>query len=254
LYKTGDLARYRADGNVEFVGRNDAQVKLRGFRVELGEIEAVLRRQAGVKECVVVVREEEGNKQLVSYVVGEAGAELSIGELRKKVELQLPGYMVPGAWVLLDKLPVTPNGKVDRWALPAPSGKRESGTEYVAPRTPAEVTIAGIMAEVLGIKEVGVCDDFFQLGGHSLMATQIVSRVRTAFDLEVPLRSFFETPTVRGLTEAIARAEKKPCSARGPRIERIEPATQTTVELNALKDEELDALLNQLLTEKNTNV
>ena len=204
LYRTGDVARYLADGRIEYVGRADEQVKVRGYRIELGEVEAVLERQAGVAECAVVVRGEEGEKRLVAYVVPEAEANLSVTELRARLGEQLPGYMVPGVFVMLEALPLTKNGKVDRRALPAPeeSGLAQS-EEYVAPRTATEEILAGIWQSVLRVEQVGINDNFFELGGHSLLATQLVSRLREVFPVEVALRSLFEHPTVAGLAHSI---------------------------------------------------
>lgn len=208
LYRTGDLVRYRADGNVEFVGRNDNQVKLRGFRVELGEIESVLRGHERVQECVVVVRQEEpGDKQLVGYVVAEPGGEPDVMELRRHLERNLPAYMVPSAFVFLKKLPLTQNGKVDRGALPAPdSARRDLSEIYVAPRTAVEAAVAEIWSELLQVDRVGAHDNFFDLGGHSLTATRVISKVRTVFDVGLPLRVLFDEPTVAALSRNIEDA------------------------------------------------
>ncbi|HEX5870375.1 MAG TPA: amino acid adenylation domain-containing protein, partial [Longimicrobium sp.] len=200
MYRTGDRIRWRADGTLEYLGRLDHQVKIRGFRVEVGEIEAVLRRHESVADCVVVARAEAGEQRLVAYVVGQAQAEA----LRAHVRRSLPEYMVPAAFVLLDALPLTPNGKLDRKALPAPEYAADAD-RYVAPRTPAEEVLAGIWAEVLRLERVGVEDGFFELGGHSLMATRVVSRIRDVFGIELPLRALFETPTV---AELAARVEE----------------------------------------------
>ncbi len=208
LYRTGDMARYRPDGNLEYLGRRDGQVKLRGYRVELGEIEAVLRQAERVREAVVVVREEEvGDQRLVAYVVGEAEPAPEVEELRRYVQGKLPEYMAPAAYVVLEALPLTPNGKVDRRALPAPEGTR-SGVEsaYQAPQTPTEELVAKIWAEVLKVDKVGTHDDFFELGGHSLLATQAIFRVREAFQIELPLRSIFDMPTVAELAQVVDTA------------------------------------------------
>jgi amino acid adenylation domain-containing protein len=202
LYRTGDRVRWLTDGTLEFLGRVDDQVKVRGFRIEPGEVESVLERHAGVREAVVVVREDApGEKRLVGYVVLAEGAEVSPAELRAYLKASLPEYLVPGAIVVLERLPLTPSGKVARRALPVPEagGDRES---YVAPRTPAEEMLAGIWAEVLRAERVGAEDDFFGLGGHSLLATRVVSRVRQAFGVELPLRALFEAPTVAGWRRA----------------------------------------------------
>ena len=205
LYRTGDLARYLADGNVEFLGRVDYQVKIRGFRIELEEIEAVLGRHAAVRESVVVAREvAAGDKRLVAYVVAAGSEPPTVGELRRHLKGQLPDYMVPAAFVMLDELPLAPSGKVDRKALPAPDDAgREFAASYVAPRTPVEEVLAGVLAEVLGVVRVGVHDNFFALGGHSLLATQVVSRVREILRVELPLSRFFEAPVVAELAAAV---------------------------------------------------
>ncbi|HEU4558944.1 MAG TPA: amino acid adenylation domain-containing protein, partial [Longimicrobium sp.] len=191
MYRTGDRARWNADGTIEFLGRNDDQVKVRGFRIEPGEIEAVLRRSEGVADCVVVAREHvPGEKRLVAYVVGDTEA----GVLREHLRRELPDYMVPSAFVFLETLPLTPNGKLDRKALPAPE-LASAEEKHVAPRTPVEEVLSGIWAEVLRLERVGAEDNFFALGGHSLLATRVVSRVREVFGVELPLRALFEGPT-----------------------------------------------------------
>ena len=196
LYRTGDLARYLADGNIEFLGRLDHQVKVRGFRVEPGEIEAALAAHPGVRECVVVAREDvPGAQRLIAYLV-PAEDEPSVAALRVHLGQSLPDYMVPSAFVVLDALPLTPNGKLDRAALPAPEGDR-AGLEgaSVAPRDATEEILCGIWCALLAVDRVGIHDDFFELGGHSLLATQVISRLRAAFEVELPLRALFETPT-----------------------------------------------------------
>ncbi|HEY0022714.1 MAG TPA: amino acid adenylation domain-containing protein [Longimicrobium sp.] len=192
LYRTGDRVRWSARGELEFLGRVDEQVKVRGFRIEPGEIEAVLRRSEGVADCAIVAREDvPGERRLVAYVVGDVEA----GALREHLLRNLPEYMVPSAFVALDALPLTPNGKLDRKALPAPDfAPRED--RYVAPRTPTEEALAEIWAETLRLERVGVHDSFFELGGHSLLATHVVSRLRQVFGVDVPLRALFDEPTV----------------------------------------------------------
>ncbi|MEW5930969.1 MAG: amino acid adenylation domain-containing protein [Gemmatimonadota bacterium] len=201
LYRTGDVGRRRADGEIEFLGRRDFQVKVRGFRVELGEIEAVLRGHPQVREAVVLLREDvPGQQRLVAYVTGRAGAEPTAAELRARAAERLPEYMVPGACVVLDRLPTTANGKIDRRALPAPERSEDA---YVAPRTAMEELLAGIWAEVLGLERVGVTESFFDLGGHSILATQVIARVRRTLGMEVPLQALFETPTVEVLARTM---------------------------------------------------
>ncbi|MCL5996767.1 MAG: amino acid adenylation domain-containing protein [Chloroflexi bacterium] len=209
LYKTGDLVRYRPDGEIEFLGRLDNQVKIRGFRIELGEVEAVLGQHSAVREAVVTAPENDhGDKYLVAYIVPTQPDDAPvISELRAFLKPKLPEYMLPSMFVSLEALPLTPNGKVDRRALPEPNREMEEN-EYVAPRTPTEEILAGIWAEVLGVERVGTTDDFFELGGHSLLATQIISRVRKAFQAEVPLRDLFETATVAGLAQRVGMARQ----------------------------------------------
>ncbi|HYU33714.1 MAG TPA: amino acid adenylation domain-containing protein [Thermoanaerobaculia bacterium] len=206
LYRTGDLARWRTDGTLEFLGRVDHQVKIRGFRVELGEIEAQLQSQAPVREAVVLaLGDGAGGKRLVGYVVpaaGEARAALA-AELKSALQKTLPDHMVPAVFVVLEALPLTANGKVDRRALPAPEEGDLQRGEHVAPRTELERRLCEIWAEVLGVERVGIADDFFALGGHSLLATRVVSRVRSALGRELPLRALFENPTIQGLCESL---------------------------------------------------
>ncbi|MBA3712218.1 MAG: amino acid adenylation domain-containing protein [Pyrinomonadaceae bacterium] len=209
LYKTGDLARYLPDGNLEFLGRIDDQVKMRGFRIELGEIEATLNQSAAVRDAVVIVRGDvPGDKRLVAYVVAAQNeAELTDSELRSFLKEKLPEYMVPSAYVVLDEIPLTPNGKVDRRGLPAPDEARPAlEGMYVAPRTAVEAAVTEIWAEVLKVEQVGIHDNFFELGGHSLLATLVISRVRKSLQVELPLRSLFESPTAAALSERIEAA------------------------------------------------
>ncbi|MDR4495603.1 MAG: amino acid adenylation domain-containing protein [Nitrospirales bacterium] len=207
LYRTGDLARYRADGHLEFLGRMDRQVKLRGYRIELGEIEAVLAEHPAVQAAVAVVREDTpGEKQLVGYVVSRQEAAPTVRDLREFLQARLPGYMVPGMFVVLEALPLTPNGKVDRRALPHPDGSRASlNTNYVAPRTSLERQSAAIWQEVLGLAQVGIHDNFFELGGHSLMAAKIISRMQSTYTANIPLRTIFDSPTIAGLASQLAQ-------------------------------------------------
>jgi acyl carrier protein len=203
MYRTGDRARFLPDGDIQFLGRLDHQVKIRGFRIELGEVEVALSQHPGVREAVVVAREDvPGQKRLVAYVVGKKGMP-GTSDLRGFLKEKLPEYMVPSAFVALEALPLTPNGKVDRKALPAPEGRPELEEGYVAPRTPTEEVLSGIWAQVLGLDRVGVHDNFFELGGHSLLATRVVSRARELFQIELPLQTIFEAPTVAGLSHSV---------------------------------------------------
>jgi len=208
LYRTGDLVRWRPDGTLEFLGRRDDQVKLRGFRVEPGEVEAALRRHPQVRDAVVVVREDAaGGRRLVAYVVPGPGAAPAEAALRPFLGQTLPEYMVPATVVLLDALPRTPAGKVDRQALPPPAAPPgEPASVALAPRTPVEVALARIWADLLGLDRVGLHDDFFALGGHSLLAVRVISRIRKTFQVDLPLRTLFEAPTVEGLSLAVVLA------------------------------------------------
>ncbi len=202
MYRTGDLARWRADGVLDFLGRADAQVKLRGFRIEPGEIEAALVRHGSVAQAAVIAREDQpGNKRLVAYVVAAAGASIDATALRTHLATSLPDYMVPSAFVTLDKLPLTPNGKLDRKALPAPDLTPAHARR--SPRTPQEEMLCALFAEVLGLERVGIDDNFFELGGHSLLATRLISRIRSTLDVELAIRSLFEAPTVEALVKRL---------------------------------------------------
>ena len=211
LYKTGDLARYLSDGNIEFLGRIDHQVKIRGFRIETGEVEVVLGQHPGIKETVVTAREvRPGDNRLIAYVVREPGQTTALNDLRSFLQEKLPEYMVPSVFVMLDSLPLTPAGKIDRKSLPEPHIERpDTENECISPRTQTEKLLAGIWCEVLGISQVGIHDNFFSLGGHSLLATQVMSRIKEAFHVEVALRRLFETPTVAGLSDAVSMVVDK---------------------------------------------
>ena len=212
LYRTGDLARYLCDGNIEFLGRMDHQVKLRGIRIEPGEIETVLRQHPTIREAVVTARNDPpGGKHLVAYVVSSQELVPKTGELLSFLKEKLPDYMVPSAFVWMDRLPLTPNGKVDRHALPAPDRTRlDLEGAYVAPRTPIQEMLAGIWAEVLGLERVGIHDSFFELGGHSLLAMQIISRVRDALQVELRLAALFQAPTIVQLAHVLRRHQGAP--------------------------------------------
>jgi amino acid adenylation domain-containing protein len=201
LYKTGDLARYFPDGNIEYLGRIDHQVKIRGFRIELGEIEAVVAQHPEIREVLVMAREDRpGDKRLVAYVVPRKERAPSTADLKAFLKDKLPEHMVPSVFVSLAEMPLSPNGKADRKALPAPDASHfGSEREWVAPRNQAEEVLADLWSRVLQVERVGVHDNFFERGGHSLLAMQLVSRVREAFQVELPLRSLFEKPTISEL-------------------------------------------------------
>ncbi|MBZ5622000.1 MAG: amino acid adenylation domain-containing protein [Acidobacteriia bacterium] len=255
LYKTGDLGRYHEDGNIEFLGRRDSQVKIRGLRIELGEIEAVLRTHDSVRHSAVLVRNAgAANHLLVAYVVPAEGQTVVHPELRRHLKTKLPDYMVPSAFVTMDALPMTPNGKLDQRALPAFDPARpQTPHGYVAPRNKLEETLIEIWAEVLKIERIGVLDNFFELGGHSLMAAQVIARVRKYVGVEVPVRSLFEEPTVAALASAVARARTDGATPSAPIVPgRSVRRTRELLEarLRGLSDEEIDALLTTALAHR----
>jgi len=206
LYRTGDLCRYRANGEIDHIGRVDNQVKIRGYRIELGEIETIVKQQPQVRECVVIVYEPSINeKHLVAYVTTAVDGPLNSSIVKESLRKKLPIYMVPTIFVVLDALPLTLNGKVNRRALPQPVIERSE--IYVAPSTPTEFLLAHIWADVLHLEQVGIQDDVFALGAHSLLATRIISRIRTAFQIDIPLRVFFEQPTIAQLAHYITQIQ-----------------------------------------------
>jgi acyl-coenzyme A synthetase/AMP-(fatty) acid ligase/acyl carrier protein len=212
LYRTGDRARYRRNGIIEYLGRVDQQVKIRGFRIELGEIESALNRHPDIAEAVVLARHDvPGDTRLVAYLVPQPDREPATNEVRTFLRELLPEYMVPTAFVTLRAFPLTPNGKINREALPAPTSSNVDleGT-YVAPRTVLEEVIAAIWVETLGFKRIGVHDNFFEVGGHSLLAMQVISRIREEFHIELPVRSFFDGMTIERLAASVLEREPEP--------------------------------------------
>jgi amino acid adenylation domain-containing protein len=205
LYRTGDLVRRHEDGNLEFLRRLDQQVKIRGFRIEIGEIEAVLLGYDAVREAIVLAREDEpGDKRLVAYLTAKKQTKTNTNQLIEYLQRKLPDYMIPNAFVWLDRLPLTPNGKLDRLNLPAPEKlKPELSEGFIPPRTPVEEILAEMWSELLGIKNIGINDNFFELGGHSLQLTQLLSRILQVFQVDLPLRTLFNSPTIDQMVQAI---------------------------------------------------
>lgn len=254
LYKTGDLVRYLPSGNLQFLGRTDNQMKIRGFRVELGEIEVVLGQHPCVREVVVIGREDiPGDKRLVAYVVPVQEQTLTVNELRYYLKQKLPEYMIPSAFILLNDLPLMPNKKIDRQGLPAPDLTRPDLEEpFVAPSTFVEELIAGIWAEVLQLQSIGIHDDFFELGGHSLLATQVISRIREAFSIEIHTSVLFKSPTVADLALAVIQKRDKRednCSDPISKINRRN-AKSLLAELDHISEEKIDSLLIDLLNKQ----
>ena len=207
IYKTGDIARWLPDGNIEYLGRGDRQVKIRGFRIELGEIESALVKHPAVRECVVLAREDSpGDKRLAAYIVQHADKIATASDLQNFLKGKLPDYMIP-QFVFLDTMPLTPNGKINKRALPVPQQSRVKIAEtFAAPSTPTEETLAKIWRDVLHIEKIGVRDNFFELGGHSLLVTRVVSRICETFQIEMTMREFFNAPTISALAAAIEDA------------------------------------------------
>jgi hypothetical protein len=239
LYKTGDVARYSPDGSIEFLGRIDNQVKLRGFRIELSEIETALAQHSAVQQTAVLLRENpHGEKRLVAYVVTEPGVAFSVGEMREFLKRKLPDYMMPSTLVTLENMPLTPNGKIHRNALPAPEQvKPELEKPYEAPRNATEEILAGIWADLLDLEQVGIHDEFFEIGGHSILASQLISSLRETFQVELPLRSFFQAPTIAGLTATLFEVPE--------RRKRVEKIAELLRSIAPYSEQEVEVLLGK---------
>jgi amino acid adenylation domain-containing protein len=243
LYKTGDLARYLADGNIEYLGRIDHQVKIRGFRIELGEIETVLLQHADVRECVVVADDDaSGTKRLVAYLSPAAGRILLSSELRQFLNGKLPDYMCPALFVVLETLPLNANGKVDRKRLPKPGLESSPLEDYLPPNSPLEQQIARIWSEVLGVSRVGLSDNFFHLGGHSLFASQVISRIREQFQIEIPLLRIFERPTLGDLALSVDELRGTSMGVETAGIERVDDSS----EMAGFSEDEVERMLAEL--------
>lgn len=239
LYRTGDLARYLPDGTVDFLGRRDHQVKIRGFRIELGEIETLLNQHPAVQETVVVAQEDRlGQKYLVAYIVPHTSPMPSTSEFHTYLGEKLPAYMIPAAFMELNEIPLTRNGKLDRDVLPLPDQTRpELAGNFVAPRNAVEEVLAGICAELLLIERVGVYDNFFELGGHSLLATQLISQLRETFYIELSLINLFREPTVAGIARALQAKADDPAN--------VEKTAQLILQLAQLSDEDVETMLEE---------
>jgi amino acid adenylation domain-containing protein len=219
LYKTGDLARYLPNGELEYLGRIDNQVKIRGFRIELGEIEALLASHPQIWETVVLVWDgTTGDKRLVAYIVPQSEITITIDEIRQFLKAKLPSYMIPNAFVILDALPLTANGKIDRRALPPSESSSEPSEKYVAPRNPIEDILVNVWSEILKVEKVGINDNFFELGGHSLLATQLVAQIRDRLEIELPLRQLFNSATLAELAQEIEQLKQKKSAPIVPAI------------------------------------
>lgn len=227
MYRTGDRARWLSDGNLDFMGQIDQQVKVRGYRIELGEIEAALRCHPSVQDAVVISREEaEGDKQLVAYIVARGESQASSGELLSYLQLSLPKYMLPNAFLVLEEIPLTPNGKLNRKALPALEAARViEGLTYLAPRDAVELQLVQIWERLLGVNRVGIRDSFFDLGGYSLLGVRLMARIKEQFGRHLPLGLLLQNPTIERLasllrqaTGALERSALVPINPAGSRL------------------------------------
>lgn len=261
LYRTGDRARRLRDGTLEFLGRFDHQVKLRGLRVELTEIEVVLNQHDSVRQCAVIVEEgDHGDQRLIGYVVGKQDAIVDSEAVRSYLKRYLPSHMVPGVIIALREMPLTANEKIDREALRKLQGVQPEASRSIAPpRNRCEGTLTAIWCNALGLSQIGIHDNFFELGGHSLLATRMVSRIRSEFGVNLPLRAAFERPTVAELAEAIAelqcRQETSDVPIPNPKIERSTLLQEEVImaQLDHLSEEEIDKLLGANSTSSHTN-
>jgi acyl carrier protein len=237
LYRTGDWCRLWADGKLEYLGRRDHQIKLRGYRIELREIEGVLALHPDVRETVVVAYpDDSGDTRLVAYVAVHGRDATMTDSMRAFMKDRLPGYMLPEAIVLLEALPRTPSGKVDRAALPRIEALHDRiRVAYAAPQTALQEVLVNLWADMLNIDRVGIHDDFFELGGHSLTATRVVSKIREIFTISIPLRMLFETPTVAGLSERMLLE----CDQAG----RLEKIAELLLKVQQMSAAEVDAML-----------
>jgi acyl carrier protein len=243
IYRTGDLARFLPDGTIQYLGRVDHQVKIRGFRIELEEIESVMRQHPLVREAVVVARELKGQQQLIGYYVPYPSITVETESLRACLKTHLPEYMVPAFFVPLREIPLNPNGKVDRRALPEPDAAiSRIESEYIAPRNATEEKLAQIWCEVLRLEKAGVNDNFFELGGHSLLATQLISRIKSNFETHIPLSRFFELPTIAQLGSEIQRSRNS-CTPAS----RQDDSLALLSDIDKLSAFEIDALLQKEL-------
>jgi acyl carrier protein len=256
LYRTGDLGRWRRDGEIEYLGRVDGEVKLRGMRIDLGEIESVLASQPGIRETAVERVEEGGDVRLVAYLVRGDGEKTNGRDLRRHLRTKLPEHMVPASFVQVAELPLLPSGKVNRRALATVQrvSLAEQGT--VAPRTEVEKKLAEMWAEVLKVKEVGVDQNFFELGGHSLLVLQVMARIRREFDVELGVRTMFEEPTIAGLGIEVEKARATGIKSQTPVLERrLRPAANVSREallaqLDTLSADDVETLLKDVLDAK----
>jgi amino acid adenylation domain-containing protein len=254
LFKTGDLGRYLPNGEIEYLGRSDNQVKIRGIRVELGEIEAVLASQPLVRDAVVLLIDRSGQQRLTAYLEARSGLRTDVDELRRFARSKLPAYMVPSDYLIVDTFPLLPSGKIDRKTLGMQTAARPiSDRGYVAPQTPTQERLAAIWRTLLKVERIGITDNFFELGGHSLMVMQVVSRIRRELEVEVPIRIMFEDPTIKGLAKEVEEANAKGIKAIAPIYslsQNRNPLDQLSLQVEKMSRQELEDMLRQVLKDK----
>lgn len=258
LFRTGDLGRYLPNGEIEYLGRTDNQVKIRGIRVELGEIEAVLKSQPMVREAVVILSDRSGQQRLTAYLEIRSGLHPDVDELRRFMRSKLPEHMVPSDYFVVDAFPLLPSGKIDRKALALQTSSRPIDNHgYVAPETPTQERLTAIWRSLLKVDEVGITDNFFELGGHSLMVMQVVARIRKELEVEVPIRVLFEEPTIRGLAKEVDEANAKgirPSVPISSFLRGQDTHDQLRLQVEKMSREDLEELLRQVLREKSTDI
>ena len=257
FFKTGDLGRYLPNGEIEYLGRTDNQVKIRGIRVELGEIEAVLASQPMVRDAVAVLADRLGQQRLTAYLEVRPGHQPDVDELRRFVRSRLPEYMVPSDYFIVDAFPLLPSGKVDRKTLAVQTSALRIGDRgFVAPQTPTQQRLAAIWRTLLKVEEVGITDNFFELGGHSLMVMQVVARIRRELEVEVPIRILFEDPTIIGLAKEVEEAKAKGIKANAPISSVLRTQNtqdQLRLQVEKMSREELEEMLRQVIKERSLN-
>jgi acyl carrier protein len=253
LFKTGDLGRYLPDGEIEYLGRTDNQVKIRGHRIELEEIEAVLTTHPVVEDAVAVLVDRSGQQRLTAYLEVRPGLRPDVDELRRFTRSRLPASMVPSDYLIVDAFPLLPSGKIDRKTLAIQMFARPNGDRgQVAPQTPTQERLAAIWRTLLKVEKIGITDNFFELGGHSLMVMQVVARIRRELEVEVPIKTLFEDPTIEGLAKEVEEAHAKGIKAIAPisPFSRTQDHDQLRLQVEKMSGEELEDMLRLVLKEK----
>ncbi len=257
LFKTGDLGRFLSNGEIEYLGRTDNQVKIRGIRVELGEIEAVLASQPMVRDAVAVLTDRSGQQRLTAYLAVRSGLHPDVDELRRFMRARLPEHMVPSDYLVVDAFPLLPSGKIDRKALTIETSARPIGDrDHVAPETPTQERLAAIWRNLLKVEDIGITDNFFELGGHSLMVMQVIARIRKELEVEIPIRILFEDPTIKGLAKEVEEAKAKGIKPSAPIaafLQTHDTHDKLRLQVEKMSREELEEMLRQVLKERSAD-